>query len=192
MEQVYSRLRDNCDNHLDNNNRFGVFERFVGDSDSAYYSHLSGRERLWKYSFLMFRQSPVVGYGLGSFNDFAYDNGYLYRGQRWNYYGHNCYYEALGEIGIIGAVTVFALFAAALVISIRLLKKEQLDTNNKKLVLFSVQIQLLMLFYSISGNVFYQSDQLFLWFMEMAMVFSVREKFKSRTSVGYLRRLSNA
>ena len=67
-----------------------VFSRFTNEENNT----LTGRSDLWSFSFMMFSKSPVIGVGLGSFNEFAAQQGYLSAsGDRWDYFGHNCYYE---------------------------------------------------------------------------------------------------
>lgn len=157
-----------------------MYERFVADPDSLYGDRLTGRGELWSYSWMMFERSPLWGMGYGAFNEFAFDNGYLHYGERWNYFGHNCYYEALGEIGIIGAFLLFALFAAALAVTFRILKRQSLETEQRRVMMFSAYIQMMFFIYCTSANVIYEWKQLYLWFVAIAMALVLVPKRHSR------------
>lgn len=52
---------------------------------------------------------PVFGAGFGSYNQFAYDNGLRVGGDRWNFNGHNCYFQIAVELGIVGSIFFFCL-----------------------------------------------------------------------------------
>ena len=150
-----------------------LYDRFIGNASSKYYDPLSGRGDLWQYSFMMFAENPILGIGYGSYNKFAYDNGYLYNGQIWQYYGHNCYYELLGEVGIIGTVLIFGLLIAVLVTTVRLLRNNSITLNQRRLLMFSFYIQLMLLIYCVSSNVLFQTEQIFMWFSAMSIVLTI-------------------
>jgi len=63
----------------------------------------SDRFRIWKAAFMMFKESPLLGKGLGSFTGLIrnYDYGI------WSQYAHNCYFQILAETGIAGIVPFF-------------------------------------------------------------------------------------
>lgn len=155
-----------------------LYERFVGNVGSQDYDMLTGRGTLWRYSFMMFGDNPILGVGYGSYNDYMFDKGFLFKGEHWRYYGHNCYYEALGEIGIVGAVAVFALFIAVFVVTIRLIKRGDISQFYKQMLMFSLYVQTLMFTYCATANVLYNEDQLFMWFVAAAMTFSVYKQSK--------------
>lgn len=153
-----------------------MYDRMLGNRDKDFYDPLSGRGNLWTYSFMMFGENPVFGKGFGSYNNYAYDHGYLYNGTKWNYYGHNAYYEILGETGIVGAVLIFGILAVALVITVKLIFSKKIDIQSKMILMFSFYIQVMLFIYCISGNVLYMSEQIFMWFTAMAMMLSVKNE----------------
>lgn len=155
-----------------------MYDRMLGNRDKDYYDPLSGRGNLWKYSFMMFAESPIVGLGFGAYNDYAYDHGYLYDGAKWNYYGHNTYYEILGETGIIGAVLIFGILVIALIMTIKLMISKKIDKQSKTILMFSFYIQAMLFIYCISGNVLFMKEQIFMWFTAMAMMLSVKNELK--------------
>lgn len=164
-----------------------LYDRFIGNISSKYFDPLSGRGELWQYSFMMFAENPIIGLGYGSFNSYIADKGYTYNGAVWKYYGHNCYYELLGEVGIIGTVAIFALFISVLVITVRLFRNNKASLNQRRLLMFSFYIQVMMFLNCASGNVLYMEEQVFMWFIAMSMSLSVYSQVNSKDNV-----LSNA
>lgn len=167
-----------------------LYNRFIGNINSQYFDVLSGRSDLWKYSFMMFAENPIFGMGFASFNAYSFAHGYLYKGEEWRYYGHNCYYELLGEVGIIGTVLILGLLLSVLVITIKYLKSYNLEQSKKRLLMFSFYNQVMFLIYCTSGNVLYQQEQIFLWFISMSMVLSVYRENKRENSNNITARLS--
>ena len=60
---------------------------------------------LWK----CFYRHPLIGEGFLSFNDYVFNRGFRYYGDRWNYQAHNVYIQLLGETGIIGCALIVIL-----------------------------------------------------------------------------------
>lgn len=150
-----------------------LYDRFfISDSTDI----LNGRGTLWVYSLSMFAKSPLFGMGFGGFNEFAYDNGLLINGEKWNYYGHNCYYELLGEMGIVGTILFAFAFIVPLVYTFAMLAKKTGTQNQKSLTMFSFYIQMMFIVYSFSGNVIYYTQQVMLWFFAIAIIIYVRNK----------------
>lgn len=83
-----------------------IFDRFM---DEENIMALGNRDSLWKYFLLMGEKYPVFGAGFGSYNQFAYDNGLRVGGDRWNFNGHNCYFQIAVELGIVGSIFFFCL-----------------------------------------------------------------------------------
>lgn len=133
-----------------------VFDRFTNESTDT----LTGRGDLWTFSLMMFSKSPVIGTGLGSFNKFAAEQGYLSSsGEQWNYYGHNCYYEFLGELGVIGSVIVFGAILYMVVKTILLVRNSTLLPIQRYHAFFALAVEVMLLMYSITGNVLLYADQ---------------------------------
>lgn len=67
---------------------------------------LSKREVYWQLAFNMFMQKPLTGTGMRSY-DFQYN---LMSGRNLTFAGaHNCYFQMLAEIGIIGTILFFGM-----------------------------------------------------------------------------------
>lgn len=147
-----------------------VFERFTNENTDT----LTGRSELWSFSLMMFSKSPLLGMGLGSFNEFATEQGYLSAsGDRWNYYGHNCYYEFFGELGIIGSVIVFGALLYMLIKTFTLIRNKSLTPNQRFHIYFAFAVEAMLLIYSVSGNVLLYADQTLSLFFAFAIVRSV-------------------
>lgn len=142
-----------------------VIERIINGMGS---DNLSGRENLWEYAMEMFNKSPIFGTGFASFNDYAYSRGFLYYGERWNYYAHNVYFELLAETGVFG----FSLFISLLVtLFFKTIKRAKKYMNVK----FCFLVYWLMLFivYSSTGNTIYYPCQMVILFL---MIYFVSDK----------------
>lgn len=147
-----------------------VFSRFTNEENDT----LTGRGDLWSFSFMMFSKSPVIGVGLGSFNEFAAQQGYLSTsGDRWDYFGHNCYYEFLGELGIVGSIIVFAALLYMLVKTFMLVNNKTLLPIQRYHIYFALAVEIMLLMYSMSGNVLLYDDQTLALFFAYAIVRSI-------------------
>jgi O-antigen ligase len=143
-----------------------VIERFFQADDN-------GRNELWQSCIEMFKDSPIFGQGLGTFNDYNYDLGYRdYGGKMWTYEAHNIYYQILGELGIIGFLLIIFCFIYSIIYSIKLLRLEYLANNKqyKFIIYVSLYIQLLFLVYGLTGNTFYYWHQLFIYMISLSML----------------------
>ena len=149
-----------------------MYKRLIGNASSKYYDPLSGRGELWKYSIQMFQERPLLGYGFGSYNAYAYDLGDLRDGQRWNYFAHNCYLQLLGETGLVGTALFTGMLVYALAITVKGFQRST-STQGKYYLMFSFYLQLMFFVYCLSGNVLYYKEQVFLWFIAIAMSFNV-------------------
>lgn len=121
---------------------------------------LSGRENFWNYAMEMFHRSPIFGAGFMSFNDYVYDQGFRYYGDKWNYQAHNVYVQLLGETGLIG----FGIF----VILIILLICESINLSKKKQNFWNVLLiywTILFTVYSFTGNTIYYPCQFVILFI---------------------------
>lgn len=145
---------------------FHVIERFLNTDDN-------GRKELWQSCIEMFKNSPIIGQGLGTFNTYNYDLGYRDYGRKmWTYEAHNIYYQILGELGIVGFILVMWAFVYSLIMSIRMLRKQDIISNEKYkfLIYVSLYIQLLFLIYGLTGNTFYYWHQLYMYVISISIL----------------------
>lgn len=142
-----------------------VLSRF---KDSGADSFNTGRDVLWACALNMYKNSPLIGTGYGTFNSiFSGSSSLEFTGNAvWGYHAHSIYYQILGECGIIGCICwglafgwcfvkgMWSIFNATETISMELL--------------YSVSMLLLILVYGLSGNPLYYKDQLFFSFFALA------------------------
>ncbi len=169
-----------------------VFDRFTNDSNDA----LTGRDTLWQFSILMFNRSPLFGYGFASFNYFSYNQGFTVQGEQWTAFGHNVYLEFLGELGIIGFLLFFGMILFVLIKTILLLREKELSTTHRYLLMFSFAVQIILLVYCASGNVFLYKDQTLIYIFAIAVTRSIgfkyrRKKLKTHSFKRFIRQENN-
>ena len=126
---------------------------------------LSGRENFWNYAMDMFHQNPFFGRGFMSFNDFVFNQGFRYYGERWNYQAHNVYIQLLGETGIIGCGVIITLIVILIIKAISLAK----TTSNFWDVLLVYWIMLFGI-YSLTGNTLYYPCQLIILVVSILLI----------------------
>lgn len=147
-----------------------IFARFTNEDTDL----TTGRNVLWNFSLMMFSKSPAIGMGIGSFNQFAANMDYLgENGEAWTYFGHNCYYEFLGELGILGSVIVFGAMFYMLIKTFMLIRNKSLTEAQRYHLYFALAVQIMLLIYSISGNVLLYADQTLSLFFAFAIVRSI-------------------
>lgn len=156
-----------------------LFERFA-DKDSM--TSLTGRVEIWPYSFEMFRKNPLFGLGIGSFNKYLDLRGVLIGGEKWTYYGHNIYYEFLGELGIVGCALLFGALLMIIVKTVSLMRDKRISTLEKYLLTFSFAIQLICFIYCASGNVLLYKQQIFIWFFAGAITLTLSRRYRKLKS----------
>lgn len=143
-----------------------VVDRFKDTDDN-------GRKELWNTCIKMYKDSPIVGQGLGTFNNYNYDVGYRdYGGKKWTYEAHNIYYQILGELGIVGFIIIVGTFIYTIKETIRLLKTQEILKKKKfkYLLYISLYIQFLFVIYGITGNTFYYWHQLYIYLIGVSII----------------------
>lgn len=150
-----------------------IFDRFM---DEENIMALGNRDSLWKYFLLMGEKYPVFGAGFGSYNQFAYDNGLRVGGARWNFNGHNCYFQIAVELGIVGSI-FFLLFAVlSVVLTILAIRRVKNICDDARICYFSLYIQIMILAYSVTGNPTYSRQIMFIWFFSIGAVLHIARK----------------
>ena len=140
---------------------------------------LSGRENFWNYAMDMFHQNPFFGRGFMSFNDFVFNQGFRYYGERWNYQAHNVYIQLLGETGIIGCGVIITLIVILIIKAISLAK----TTSNFWDVLLVYWIMLFGI-YSLTGNTLYYPCQLIILVVSILLITNVKKIRKVSYQIG--------
>ena len=154
-----------------------LFDRFM---DTKSMDNLSGRVYIWPYCFEMFRKNPLIGMGIGSFNKYLYYNNIMINGEYWTHYGHNIYYEFLGELGLIGFVLLFGSLIYFFARTLILMRSDKTTERQKYLLTFSGTVQIICFIYCASGNVLLFPQQIFMWFICLAISTTIFNKFKRK------------
>lgn len=121
----------------------------------------SSRFYLWGIAWKMFKDSPIIGNGWGSY--FRAMSGSTFQG------AHNDYFQFLSEIGLIGfAINVLAnigcLYYSGKVFDYFRINEFN-DTLEKKWAVFSYGFQVFILSYSLTGMPHYSYEQYGLYLM---------------------------
>lgn len=127
---------------------------------------LSSREKYWYIILDMFKRSPIIGSGLNSFD--YYFNLSNIKGIHLDFAGaHNSYLQILSEMGLVGASLYFYSLIKLNLRAIKCLSLYRLNGNNEKLNLVTIATFVLFvcMIYAITGNVFYQPQQLITFFL---------------------------
>lgn len=127
---------------------------------------LTSRGSFWALALEMFKENPVIGLGLNS-----YDTRFNNSGIRSIYYdfagAHNTYLQLLGETGVIGIIMYFSAIISTL-------KKgffvSYQNSNRAIYILIAIGIMSVFLIYGLSGNSLYQPQQLFCFFWCVAVI----------------------
>lgn len=143
---------------------------------SGHTADLSSRELFWGLALDMFKESPLIGKGLNSF-DIAFNASGI-RAEYYDFAGtHNSYIQLLSETGIIG----FVLYMAAIIHSMYKGIKTLINGCKDKIYLYtSIGMILVMLVYALSGNALYQPQQLITFFWLIAVVENYNQNMKTK------------
>lgn len=128
---------------------------------------LSGRESIYAILLNRFRENPITGIGLSCST--IYISKSLNLGT-----AHNEYLRALCETGILGFLAfIFALLYAYVHTLLRfrrvLRSKSYVPESELSLIAFSLFMQTFTLMYAMTGNPLSESDQLYMYFLCVAL-----------------------
>lgn len=132
---------------------------------------LSSRERYWKLAITMFKDNPIIGQGINSFDVYFNQSGI--KEKYYNFAGaHNSYLQILAELGIVGFILYFILISKNMYKGVkRLLLSIKKDDNKVTCeLIFALSGLTCMFIYALSGNVFYQPQQLVTLFFLIAVI----------------------
>ncbi len=157
-----------------------LFERFrvVGSEEDN-----SSEQRfvMWQLALSAFAENPVFGIGFWKYRELYNANLsaiYDKTGLHTSIDAHNVYIQVLCETGIVGFVIYIAAIVFLLYRTVSLIKK--IDTANyrdKYILSLSLALQLFYIFYSFSGNCFY--DMTFFYYsFGMALTYSTENRYK--------------
>ncbi len=141
---------------------------------------LSGREAYWRLAVTMFRDNPLFGKGINSYDIFFNETGikddyFLFAG------AHNSYLQILAELGVFGTLLVVGICIGYVIKGIR--NAKLLGGGDESLVicnsvsLFSISI---IFVYALTGNVLHQPQQLVALFFYFNIIRGVNQKIQYR------------
>jgi len=107
----------------------------IGTSESSILS----REQMIKFGFKMFKEKPILGYGINNYK-ILYENAF---GRRT--YSHNNYIELLVGVGIIGLISYYLMYFK---IIFELVKMKSKSLKNYSYLFLSLLISILIISYS--------------------------------------------
>lgn len=136
---------------------------------------LSGREMLYRVAIDMFFKHPFLGNGYGSF--MVSPNSYGQPGV------HNDFLQFLCEWGVIGFVICCTAFLGTLYFSYKVLKDTKSEqysysVNETKYLIWSVEFQLFVTLYSLSGLPHYDFEIFMLYTVACAVPFALQSRNK--------------
>lgn len=142
----------------------------------------NGRIYLWDIAIKMFNEKPLLGYGYGSYNTYASDVGVILSADRtWDSQAHNIYYQLLAEVGILGVITFMFIAITSLVNFIKLyLIRNNINNNDLMLLFLGGNLQVMTLIYGYSGNIIYYTNQIFFYFLGIALIIYLKKKYLNK------------
>lgn len=135
-------------------------------------------------AFEIFLKKPIFGAGFGTYNQIVYDTGLRYNNGMWESHAHNVYLQVLCENGIVGFILLFTPIIMFTLLSIKYLRNTNCKPSSRYFLLFALYIHLLCFVYSCTGNVLFNTEQIYTWFFAMSVTASVvlRESKEARHS----------
>lgn len=147
--------------------------KILGDGNAGI--SLTGRsEYMWSIAYKMINLNPVFGNGINTFDVF-FNNYYSHVG----FVGaHNSYLQITAELGYLGVILYFS--AVIYCLTITLTTYFMAIKKNNELECFlccsSFAMQLVCLFYGLTGNPFHQQQQLLAYFIFISITIQIRKK----------------
>lgn len=132
---------------------------------------LSSRERYWEITIDMFKDNPIIGQGLNSFDVWFNQSGI--KSHYFDFAGaHNSYLQVLAEMGILGFAMYFFCIGQNIYNGMKKLRLSTKIHDNEAScnLIFALGGLTCMLIYGFSGNSLYQPQQLVTFFFLIAVI----------------------
>ncbi|WP_394121301.1 O-antigen ligase family protein [Planococcus donghaensis] len=127
---------------------------------------LTGRESIYQDMFTYFSENPILGVGTFSIVKLVGEA------------GHNVYLQVLAENGLLGFLLLMSAIVVSLLNTFRnlyYLRKNE-NRKKKKVLIFSLYIQILFIIYSLSGNPLYNYQFISIYLFAISTEISVINK----------------
>jgi O-antigen ligase len=122
----------------------------------------SGRSHLWEGAVELFKQKPILGWGLGSFSVFQ------------NIGTHNVYLQLLCETGFVGTLLYVSILISILLATMKAMRvNHALHNSYDGYLLFSLYIQIFYILYSMTGNPLNDGFVLVVYIIAMSIPYSM-------------------
>jgi len=132
----------------------------IGTSESSILS----REQMIKFGFKMFKEKPILGYGINNYK-ILYENAF---GRRT--YSHNNYIELLVGVGIIGLISYYLMYFK---IIFELVKMKSKSLKNYSYLFLSLLISILIIGYS---SVYYYMKHFYIILAMSSILINIYKK----------------
>lgn len=146
----------------------GRFARSVTQSEAG-EDITSNRSILILEAFNYFSESPITGIGVGEFP----------KKSSMKTDAHNTYLQVLCEQGVIGMAFFIIPLLFCLVNTIKITRRTP-ESNCKKLLRFSLYVQIMYIFYSYSGNTNINLTGFVMYFMAIAILVNCKSYIENR------------
>lgn len=147
---------------------FGIIDRFSSDNV------LSNRGYLWDYALNMFKSSPLIGKGWGSYSHSLNLN--IDSVGVSNQNAHNIYLQLLAETGVVGFLCFIIPIVYTLIRSVRLLQDMNTQGVDCTAIFLSVSIQIFFIVYGITGNPLYDKQMFLAYMLSVAFYLSYQAR----------------
>lgn len=112
---------------------------------------LNGRTGLWELAVNMFKESPILGNGYGSYAIYSKQMGAITTS------AHNYYLQVAAELGLMGLVLYVIVFMSAAILTLKLLMelnrhKEDVSLEDYMMVCIALEVQIFVLIYNITAT----------------------------------------
>lgn|GEM_PF-773535 len=140
----------------------------------------SGRSHLYSVAIELFKEKPILGWGLGSFAGFQ-DMG-----------THNVYLQLLCETGIIGALVFVLILVSNLLVVNKAIKNYSLQNRNTDTyLLFSLYVQIFYIAYGMTGNPLNDGFILVVYIIAMSIPYAMNRPTNYINNIIDLQSVSN-
>lgn len=130
----------------------------------------SGRSEIYNAVWSKAKDSIVFGYGLNTCGIYLQQNGFDVSS------AHNIYLQIIFEVGIVGFIIYMTLFLGMLSYSIKKYIFCELESNQRKYLIFSICFQIFFLVYGLTGNTLYYYDQFLVYTLSVASIGNIISK----------------
>jgi len=147
--------------------------------DGTVTTSVGYRFELWKAAYYAFLDKPILGWGLGEFNNahsFVMQNGNVTQTRLFGH-PHSQYFLFLAELGFIGVISFMAFITWPLIVAIRFIKQKQVFEREVYLALLVIVVSESVLEFLLTDDSFSQKYFIFVFlFITSFALFKMQDK----------------